>query len=59
MAMCSVLSLLISYCGSASLAWLDATCPLVAKVHNEGRRYARQNREIVLIGQKTLLKIKL
>ena len=29
---------------------IDATCPLVAKVHNEGRRYARQNREIVLIG---------
>ena len=29
---------------------IDATCPLVAKVHNEGRRYARQEREIVLIG---------
>ncbi len=29
---------------------IDATCPLVAKVHNEGRRYARQNREIVLVG---------
>lgn len=29
---------------------IDATCPLVAKVHNEGRRYARQGREIVLIG---------
>ncbi|HEX3349928.1 MAG TPA: 4-hydroxy-3-methylbut-2-enyl diphosphate reductase [Acetobacteraceae bacterium] len=29
---------------------LDATCPLVAKVHNEGRRYAAQGREIVLIG---------
>jgi 4-hydroxy-3-methylbut-2-enyl diphosphate reductase len=29
---------------------IDATCPLVAKVHNEGRRYARQDREIVLIG---------
>lgn len=29
---------------------IDATCPLVAKVHNEGRRYAAQDREIVLIG---------
>jgi 4-hydroxy-3-methylbut-2-enyl diphosphate reductase len=29
---------------------LDATCPLVSKVHNEGRRYAAQGREIVLIG---------
>lgn len=29
---------------------LDATCPLVAKVHAEGRRYAGQNREVVLIG---------
>ncbi len=28
----------------------DATCPLVAKVHAEGRRYAAQGREIVLIG---------
>ncbi|BAJ81420.1 4-hydroxy-3-methylbut-2-enyl diphosphate reductase [Acidiphilium multivorum AIU301] len=28
----------------------DATCPLVAKVHSEGRRYAGQGREIVLIG---------
>jgi 4-hydroxy-3-methylbut-2-enyl diphosphate reductase len=29
---------------------IDATCPLVAKVHAEGRRYAAQSREIVLIG---------
>jgi 4-hydroxy-3-methylbut-2-enyl diphosphate reductase len=29
---------------------LDATCPLVAKVHNEGRRYAAGGREIVLVG---------
>ena len=29
---------------------IDATCPLVAKVHNEGRRYAAGGREIVLIG---------
>ncbi len=28
----------------------DATCPLVAKVHAEGRRYAAAGREIVLVG---------
>jgi 4-hydroxy-3-methylbut-2-en-1-yl diphosphate reductase len=33
-----------------ALPVIDATCPLVAKVHNEGRRYARQDREIVLVG---------
>ena len=33
-----------------NLPVIDATCPLVAKVHNEGRRYAAQGREIVLIG---------
>lgn len=29
---------------------LDATCPLVTKVHIQGRRYATQGRTIVLIG---------
>ncbi|MBW8269680.1 4-hydroxy-3-methylbut-2-enyl diphosphate reductase [Caldovatus aquaticus] len=29
---------------------LDATCPLVSKVHNEGRRYAAQGRAVILIG---------
>ncbi len=29
---------------------IDATCPLVAKVHGEGRRYAAQGREVVLVG---------
>ncbi len=29
---------------------LDATCPLVTKVHIQGRRYATQGRSIVLIG---------
>jgi 4-hydroxy-3-methylbut-2-enyl diphosphate reductase len=33
-----------------ALPVIDATCPLVAKVHAEGRRYAGQDREIVLIG---------
>jgi 4-hydroxy-3-methylbut-2-enyl diphosphate reductase len=29
---------------------IDATCPLVSKVHSEGQRYAQQGREIILIG---------
>jgi 4-hydroxy-3-methylbut-2-en-1-yl diphosphate reductase len=29
---------------------IDATCPLVSKVHSEGQRYARQGRDVVLIG---------
>lgn len=29
---------------------IDATCPLVHKVHNEGRRYAAQGYDVVLIG---------
>ena len=29
---------------------IDATCPLVSKVHSEGQRYAAQGREIILIG---------
>ncbi|WP_372624977.1 4-hydroxy-3-methylbut-2-enyl diphosphate reductase [Falsiroseomonas sp.] len=32
------------------LAVIDATCPLVAKVHAEGRRFAAQGLEVVLIG---------
>jgi len=32
------------------LAVVDATCPLVHKVHVEGRRYAAQGLEVVLIG---------
>jgi 4-hydroxy-3-methylbut-2-enyl diphosphate reductase len=38
------------HAAARDLPVIDATCPLVAKVHNEGRRYARQDREIVLIG---------
>ena len=33
-----------------NLPVLDATCPLVTKVHVQGRRYARAGRTIVLIG---------
>jgi 4-hydroxy-3-methylbut-2-enyl diphosphate reductase len=29
---------------------LDATCPLVAKVHGQGRRYAAQGRLVILVG---------
>jgi 4-hydroxy-3-methylbut-2-enyl diphosphate reductase len=31
---------------------IDATCPLVAKVHHEARRYAERNYNIVLIGHR-------
>ena len=32
------------------LPTLDATCPLVTKVHVQGRRYARSGRTLILIG---------
>jgi 4-hydroxy-3-methylbut-2-enyl diphosphate reductase len=32
------------------LAVLDATCPLVRRVHLEGQRHARAGREVILIG---------
>ena len=35
---------------SAGSLVLDATCPLVAKVHIEGKRYVRQGRQLILIG---------
>ena len=36
--------------GVRGLRAIDATCPLVSKVHNEARRYARKGYEVVLIG---------
>src|SRR5580700_6452678 len=33
-----------------SLRTIDATCPLVTKVHNEARRFAAQGYDILLIG---------
>ena len=33
-----------------NLPVLDATCPLVAKVHKEGQRYSKDGFEVVLIG---------
>ena len=31
---------------------IDATCPLVSKVHREGQRYAKKGYEIILIGHR-------
>ncbi len=31
---------------------IDATCPLVTKVHNEAKRYAKNGRKLVLIGHR-------
>jgi len=36
--------------GERGLAVIDATCPLVAKVHNEVRRYAARGATVFLIG---------
>jgi len=36
--------------GARALHVLDATCPLVAKVHVQGRQYAAQGRVVILIG---------
>jgi 4-hydroxy-3-methylbut-2-enyl diphosphate reductase len=33
-----------------SLRTIDATCPLVTKVHNEAKRFAREDYDIILIG---------
>jgi 4-hydroxy-3-methylbut-2-en-1-yl diphosphate reductase len=33
-----------------SLPVLNATCPLVTKVHNQGKRYVGQGRQLILIG---------
>ncbi len=31
---------------------IDATCPLVTKVHNEARKYVREGRKIILVGHR-------
>ncbi len=36
--------------GARALDVIDATCPLVRKVHNEGRRYAEKGCDVILIG---------
>jgi 4-hydroxy-3-methylbut-2-enyl diphosphate reductase len=35
---------------SRQLSVLDATCPLVAKVHGQGKRYLSQGRVVILVG---------
>ncbi len=35
-----------------NMIYLDATCPLVSKVHNEAKRHFEADKEIVLIGHK-------
>ena len=37
---------------SRGLHVIDATCPLVTKVHNEAQRYAREGRRLILVGHK-------
>ena len=40
----------VSDAATQQLEVIDATCPLVTKVHNEARRYVRRGHEIILIG---------
>ncbi len=35
---------------SRNLPVIDATCPLVTKVHNQGKRYVKHGRTVILIG---------
>ena len=37
---------------SRGLRVIDATCPLVTKVHNEAHKYAREGRKLVLVGHR-------
>ena len=37
---------------SRDLNVIDATCPLVTKVHNEARKYSREGRKIILVGHR-------
>ena len=37
---------------SRQLRVLDATCPLVAKVHGQGKRYVTQGRTVILVGHR-------
>jgi len=45
-----VARLVEQHASERGLPVIDATCPLVSKVHIEGQRYANQGREIILIG---------
>ena len=37
---------------SRDLRVIDATCPLVTKVHHEAEKYAGENRELILVGHR-------
>ncbi|SVB61628.1 uncharacterized protein METZ01_LOCUS214482 [marine metagenome] len=37
---------------SKNLKVIDATCPLVTKVHNEAKKYSKEDKEIILVGHK-------
>ena len=37
---------------SLDLHVIDATCPLVTKVHNEAHKYAREGRNLILVGHR-------
>ena len=40
----------VSDADSRGLQVIDATCPLVTKVHNQAQRYRTQGREVIIIG---------
>ena len=40
----------VAAAGARNLQVIDATCPLVTKVHKQTRRFARQDNEIVMVG---------
>ncbi len=40
----------VQHARERKLPVLDATCPLVSKVHTQGKRYAAQGRTLILIG---------
>ena len=40
------------------LSVIDATCPLVTKVHNEARKYARDGKRVLIIGHRDHVEVK-
>ena len=41
-----------SNAAARGLKVIDATCPLVTKVHNEAKKYARDDRKLILVGHR-------
>ena len=41
-----------SMADARGLKVIDATCPLVTKVHNEAKKYAREDRKLILVGHR-------